>query len=344
MFHFPFTNFHELNLDWILSVVKQAKEVFDNGSADIAHAVETSEHALTVAEQAASATIADGSVTAAKLANSSVTTDKLATYAVTGAKIADYTINERNMAKGAIVKKNMLDNWCFMAPYLINQRGQTTYEGGASGSAIPVFDRWKLAGYVEVLDSGIKLRGTLYQYVPETIMENTVVSYLTNVGVHYGYYNPVTHMCSITSTGEETIYAAKLEKGYISTIAFSGINNALTLSEYPSISDTLFKCQHYLQVLRGDFFAASVISANIMFFAVPLIRDLYKSTGLELIQLDGATMSVVSLSGALQSDFVFEIGSSYGAVAHINARKTAHGLSQGCLVVRNGAYLISAEP
>ena len=29
MFNFPWTNFHELNLDWILSVVKEAKEVFD---------------------------------------------------------------------------------------------------------------------------------------------------------------------------------------------------------------------------------------------------------------------------------------------------------------------------
>ena len=344
MFHFPFTNFHELNLDWILSVVKQAKEIFDNGSADIAHAVETSERALTVAQQAASATIADGSVTAAKLANSSVTTDKLATYAVTGAKIAQYTVGELNMAKGAIVKPNMLDNWCFMAPYLINQRGQTMYEGGTSENATPVFDRWKLAGRVQILDDGIKLNGTLYQYVPEIIMEQTTVSYLTNRGVSYGFYNPVSHMCSISSNGEVTIYGAKLEKGYVSTIAFAGVGDVLTLSEYPSISDTLFKCQHYLQVLRGDFFDASVISANIMFFAVPLIRDLYKSTGLELIQLDGATMSVVSLSGILQSDFVFEIGSSYGSVAHINARKTAHGLSQGCLVVRNGAYLISAEP
>ena len=31
MFRFPFTNFHELNLDWILSVVKEAKTVFDSG-------------------------------------------------------------------------------------------------------------------------------------------------------------------------------------------------------------------------------------------------------------------------------------------------------------------------
>lgn len=344
MFRFPFTNFHELNLDWILSVVKQAKEVFDNGSADIAHAIETSEQALTVAEQAASATIADGSVTAAKLANESVTTNKLYPAAVTGEKVGLYTIREDNLKRGVTVKKNMLDNWCFMAPYLINQRGQTIYEGGTSESSTPVFDRWKLAGRVQILDDGIKLNGTLYQYVPEIIMEHTVVSYLTNNGIRYGFYNPTSHMCSITSNAEETIYAAKLEKGYGSTIAFAGVGDVLSLSEYPSISDTLFKCQHYLQVLRGDFFDASIIGTGIMFFSVPLVRDLYKTTGLELIQLDGASMSVVSLSGASQSDFTFEITSSYGAIAHITARKANHGLSQGCLVVRGGNYLISAEP
>ena len=31
MFNFPWSNFHELNLDWILSVVKEAQEIFVKG-------------------------------------------------------------------------------------------------------------------------------------------------------------------------------------------------------------------------------------------------------------------------------------------------------------------------
>ena len=69
MFRFPWSNFHELNLDWILEVVKEAKEIFVNGRSDIDNAVETANEALEVAEQAASAVIADGAITIPKLNN-----------------------------------------------------------------------------------------------------------------------------------------------------------------------------------------------------------------------------------------------------------------------------------
>ena len=81
MFRFPFTNFHELNLDWILSVVKEAKEVFDNGRADITKALETANEALETAEQAASGAIGDGAVTIPKI-NDNVY--KLYTHVISG--------------------------------------------------------------------------------------------------------------------------------------------------------------------------------------------------------------------------------------------------------------------
>lgn len=70
MFKFPYTNLHELNLDWILSIVKEATDIFKHGEADIQHAVETSEQALETAEQAAQGVIADGAVTLPKLNDS----------------------------------------------------------------------------------------------------------------------------------------------------------------------------------------------------------------------------------------------------------------------------------
>ena len=66
-FMFPWSNFHELNLDWILSVVKEAKEIFVKGAGDIQHAVETADQALETAEQAAAGVIADGAVTIPKV-------------------------------------------------------------------------------------------------------------------------------------------------------------------------------------------------------------------------------------------------------------------------------------
>ena len=81
MFNFPWSNFHELNLDWILSVVKEAKEIFVKGESDIQHAVETADQALETAEQAAAGVIADGAVTIPKL-NSEVYS--LFAYCVSG--------------------------------------------------------------------------------------------------------------------------------------------------------------------------------------------------------------------------------------------------------------------
>lgn len=77
MFRFPFTNFHELNLDWILSVVKEAKTVFETGRADIDYAMETANEAKEIATQAAEGTLPDNSVSTLKLQNGAVTEEKI---------------------------------------------------------------------------------------------------------------------------------------------------------------------------------------------------------------------------------------------------------------------------
>lgn len=102
MFKFPFTNFHELNLDWILSVVKTAQGIFESGQTDINHAVSTAEQALAVAEQAASATIADGAVTTPKIADEAVTAVKMAPYSVTSLRLADNAVERRKIADRAV--------------------------------------------------------------------------------------------------------------------------------------------------------------------------------------------------------------------------------------------------
>ena len=112
MFRFPFTNFHELNLDWILAKVKEFAELIPPmqtavddvqeaiNSADEAitkseealenasEAVETANEAKDIAEQAAQGAIADGAVTTAKLADNAVSTDKIQNGAITQAKLS----------------------------------------------------------------------------------------------------------------------------------------------------------------------------------------------------------------------------------------------------------------
>lgn len=109
MFNFPWTNFHELNLDWILSVVKEAKEVFDNGRSDIDYAVETADEAKEIATQAAEATIPDNSISTQKIQDYAVNANKLSNYSVTEAKLQNASVSTAKLADGAVNTPKIAD-------------------------------------------------------------------------------------------------------------------------------------------------------------------------------------------------------------------------------------------
>ena len=94
MFNFPWSNFHELNLDWILSVVKEAKEIWTQGRTDIDYAVKTADEAKEIASQAAQAQVADNSVSTPKIVDGAVTTPKIADGGVTLSKLSTSLQNE----------------------------------------------------------------------------------------------------------------------------------------------------------------------------------------------------------------------------------------------------------
>lgn len=126
MFRFPFTNFHELNLDWVLSVVKKFADLvppMETAVDDVQHAlgdateavekaaealtnaneaVETANEAKEIAEDAAQGVIADGAVTTSKLAAGAVTGDKIAAGAVTGDKIAAGAVTTLKIGDNAV--------------------------------------------------------------------------------------------------------------------------------------------------------------------------------------------------------------------------------------------------
>lgn len=98
-FKFPFSTLHELNLDWILSKVKELVENNEEFNDKADYAVQTADEAKTIAEQAAQATIPDGAVTTIKLADG----------AVTGNKIAQATIQTGNLSTGCVTNPYILD-------------------------------------------------------------------------------------------------------------------------------------------------------------------------------------------------------------------------------------------
>ena len=133
MFKFPYTNLHELNLDWILEKVKtfaelippmqtavedvqglqtdveQAVEDANQAVQDAQSAIETAEEAKEIAEQAAQGTIADGAVTTAKLADGAVTSAKIADRSISGNDIAPGTIQTGNLSEGCVTTVQILD-------------------------------------------------------------------------------------------------------------------------------------------------------------------------------------------------------------------------------------------
>ena len=123
MFRFPFTNFHELNLDWILSIVKKFSDLVEpmqSAVEDVNQAVETAQTALetatTASENAAQATEDAGNALElveqaiiGVVPDNSVSTSKLRDEAVTTPKIADGSVNTNKIANGAVTVAKITD-------------------------------------------------------------------------------------------------------------------------------------------------------------------------------------------------------------------------------------------
>ena len=138
MFIFPWSNLHELNLDWILQQVKRLIESNDEFNEKADYAVETADEAKEIAEEAAQAILPDGSVTTAKLAdyavtqnklavnavgnyqlqNGSVTNDKIGTDAVTNDKIGTDAVTTGKIADGNVTEAKLNNNLIKRIPLL----------------------------------------------------------------------------------------------------------------------------------------------------------------------------------------------------------------------------------
>lgn len=150
---FPWTNFHELNLDWILEICGKAEKAIPDIDKAIARADTAAEGAEAGRNAAINASISAN--TAAETANNAARKiDPItATAATVHGASASVTVEDTNPGKvfhflipagekgdpgpsgGA---GDLIDNGNFTNP--INQRGATTYNG--NGSKMYTIDRW----------------------------------------------------------------------------------------------------------------------------------------------------------------------------------------------------------
>lgn len=177
---------------------------------------------------------------------------------------------------------NLLDNWYFANP--VNQRGKTEYTGN-----VYYIDRWRSwdvdSASLSVVSGGIKIAGTLYQYLEPVVFEELwgktiTISLLLADGTLYtnsfalkradwytvrinahglnaiqfginnnDFGNQNNNFLRVTpatvGTLSDTILAVKLELGSQQTLAHQDANGNWVLNEIPDFGEQLRRCQRY---------------------------------------------------------------------------------------------------
>ena len=180
---FPWTNFHELNLDWILEICGKAEKAIPDIDKAIARADNATDNANNAADLAnSSATNASDAATVATNAARKIDPITATAATVHGAS-ASVTVEDTNPGKvfhflipagekgdpgPAGGAGDLIDNGNFSNP--INQRGASSYNG--NGSKMYTIDRWfttsSVAGAVVVGNRYITVASgaTISQIIP----------------------------------------------------------------------------------------------------------------------------------------------------------------------------------
>lgn len=173
---FPWTNFHELNLDWILDIVKRAENVLPDAEA----ATEAANEAASLANN--NAVAASDAATRANIAARKINPVTATAATVYGAG-ASVTVRDTNPGMALDFKipagekgdpgpaggaGDLISNGNFTNP--VNQRGASSYNG--NGSKMYTIDRWfttsSVAGAVVVGNRFVKVAAgaTISQIIP----------------------------------------------------------------------------------------------------------------------------------------------------------------------------------
>lgn len=185
---FPWTNFHELNLDWILEICGKAEKVLPAAS----EATEAANEAASLANN--NAVAASDAATRANRAAQNI--DPVTATASVGASAAvqvvettpgirfDFTIPPGKQGEpGKASAGSLCDNGYFLHP--VNQRGKNSYDG--NGSKTYTIDRWYTtdsgSGIVTVSDNGITVKAGCHimQEIPKDVLQ----MYPSEISVSY---------------------------------------------------------------------------------------------------------------------------------------------------------------
>lgn len=177
---------------------------------------------------------------------------------------------------------NLLDNWCFLPGFVVNQRGQTSYSGAGYG-----IDRWfnETTATVVLTEDGLSVTGAqvTVQKIPRDFYEQIrgnvfTVSILfsdntleTSSGVWDNTHPIVTAFqggnfrcqafdeanvfetgrLETNSTFTKSIVAVKLELGDQQTLAHQDADGNWVLNEIPNYAELLARCQRYAVELNA---------------------------------------------------------------------------------------------
>ena len=185
---FPWTNLHELNLDWIIGICKKAADALP----DVTAATEKANSAADLANN--NAVAASDAATRANRAAQNI--DPVTATASVGSSAEvrvvetspgirfDFTIPQGKQGEpGKAAAGSLCDNGYFIHP--VNQRGKNSYDG--TGSKTYTIDRWYTtdsgSGIVTVSDNGITVKAGCH--ILQEIPEEALQVYPSDISVNY---------------------------------------------------------------------------------------------------------------------------------------------------------------
>ena len=289
---FPWTNFHELNLDWILDICGKAEKAIPDIDEAITRADTAADNANSAADLAnRNATTASNAAATANNAARKIDPITATAATVHGAS-ASVTVEETNPGKvfhflipagekgdpgPAGGASNLIDNGNFSNP--VNQRGKSSYNG--TGSKMYTIDRWfttsSVAGAVVVGNRYITVAAgtTISQIIPadrdgsfpsDVDVGYTAVARETNGTLHIANGSGLTDSKLAFTLGDAgTGITVTLGNGNWEYCAlYKGEYNASNIPGFvPKGYQTEFiNCQRYFVGGAGQFAPVSIITAG----------------------------------------------------------------------------------
>ena len=326
---FPWTNFHELNLDWILEICGKAEKAIPDINEAIARADTAAEGAEAGRNAAINASIS-ANMAAETANNAARKIDPItATAATVHGASASVTVEDTNPGKvfhflipagekgdpgpaGGV--GNLIDNGNFSNP--INQRGKTSYNG--TGSKMYTIDRWfttsSISGAVVVGNRYITVASgaTISQIIPadqdgsfpsDSDVRYTAVARETNGALHIVNGGGLTDSkLSFTLGDADQGITVTLGSGNWEYCAlYKGEYNASNIPGFvpKGYQAEFINCQRYFVGAAGQFAPVSIISDGNARMCLALPVPMRITPTATLINGDSIILNVAGESKAL---------------------------------------------